>query len=811
MADARANFEIVLSAKSTGEAILQAAGQQIGNVSAATRDMQIQFVEASKRALQLEERAKKTGDTLDQMKADKAADNVAELRKRLDEGAASADKFGKALEDGSQSTFSLTNGLKMAGAAAAGFLAAQVAAGFSQKLTGFVSDALSAASELEQSIGGMHSVFKENAEQMLAWGQTAATQAGLSKNAFNELAAPLGAMLKSAGFSMDEVSSKTIDLTKRAADMAATFGGPVEDAMNAISSLIRGETNPIERYGVAIKQTDVNLRALADTGKKSTEDLTAMELQQARLALLFEQTADSQGQFAREANTAAGAAERLRAKQENLSAQIGGYLLPLQLKWTQAKVAFTEVLVTKVLPVLEALVARVMPSIRSAIDDVVKFIQQHWPTISVVINAVVENIKTRVSGALQMWVGLYEAFRSLIKFWVAIVHGDWAKAWQAFKDYASAGAKIAVGAILNAFGTLPNMLIAIVEKAINGVLSGLSKLSGRLNVPGIGNVNPLSGLNLGAVSLPRLAGVDLGLEKLANTISDLSDRADSATPSVGGLSLSLGEAGAESGAAAVAVEGAGKAASTAAEKVLTLTEALKDGIISYAEALELKMSAAAAGAHEATAALVAQWQAAEEEAFNFEKTIAKLSEMFVAARHAGEEMVRTLARETMEKLKSAASSLLGQQTREQADLQLQIANVDLALAGFKAGGAPDEALKRFQDLRDHLQAQLTFELARTNVLKAQADQANQTLLTAAQQEMAAAELTVAIRDTSFWMRQNVNDWRDLHPELRAALTAFRDLRAILESFNGINFDVRVATAVRNTALAGGFAGVLATP
>src|SRR5690606_6666139 len=112
------------------------------------------------------------------------------------------------------------------------------------------------------------------------------------RNAFYELAAPLGALLKSAGFEMSQVTDLTLQLTQRGADLAATFGGPVEDAMGAIAALMRGETNPIERYGVAIKAVDVEARALADTGKKTAKELTSTELAAARLALFFEQTAD---------------------------------------------------------------------------------------------------------------------------------------------------------------------------------------------------------------------------------------------------------------------------------------------------------------------------------------------------------------------------------------------------------------------------------------------------------------------------------------------------------------------------------------
>lgn len=196
-------------------------------------------------------------------------------------------------------------------------------------VVGFSAASVRAAANLEQSIGGVESVFKENADTILAWGNQAADSAGLSRNAFNQLAAPLGAMLKNSGFAMDEVAEKTIALTQRAADMAATFGTPVAEAVTAISAALRGETDPIERFGVSLRAVDVQARALADTGKKAAADLKPMELQAARLALIFEQTADAAGQFAREADTVSGKTERLRARFENLQADFGTKLIPV--------------------------------------------------------------------------------------------------------------------------------------------------------------------------------------------------------------------------------------------------------------------------------------------------------------------------------------------------------------------------------------------------------------------------------------------------------------------------------------------------
>lgn len=190
-------------------------------------------------------------------------------------------------------------------------------------------EAVTAASDLEQSVGGVQAIFKDTAQEILSAGEAAASTVGLTRNAFNELSAILGAQLGSFGFDTDEVASKTRELIELGADLAATFGGPVSDAVGAISSLLRGERNPIERYGVALNEALIRAHAF-ETGLTDTNrQLSLQESAVASLSLLYEQTASAQGQFAREADTTAGALERQRAEFGNIQAEIGEALVPL--------------------------------------------------------------------------------------------------------------------------------------------------------------------------------------------------------------------------------------------------------------------------------------------------------------------------------------------------------------------------------------------------------------------------------------------------------------------------------------------------
>lgn len=213
---------------------------------------------------------------------------------------------------------------KKAGVAVAAGLATAGAAA-----AGLAVKSIGLASDLQQSMGGVDAVFKETASQVHDFAAKASMAAGLSKNSYNELATVIGTTLKNAGTPMSELAGVTDTLISRAADMAATFGGPVTDASNAMASALRGEFEPLRKYGVSLSQAEINSRALADTGKKTADSLTKQEKALAAQALIMEQSTDAAGAFARESNTLAGQTERLKAEMENLGASVGTALLPI--------------------------------------------------------------------------------------------------------------------------------------------------------------------------------------------------------------------------------------------------------------------------------------------------------------------------------------------------------------------------------------------------------------------------------------------------------------------------------------------------
>lgn len=207
--------------------------------------------------------------------------------------------------------------------------ASKVAAVAGGVVLGLAGKAVQAASNLEQAAGAVDSVFQGQAEAVHRLGENAATAVGLSSRAYQESAAVLGAQLQNLGFAGDQLVGTTDGLIALGADLAATFGGTTQDAVNALSAAFRGERDPIERYGVSIKQTQVNAW-LAANGMSGLEGAAKSAAEaQATHALILEQTGSAQGQFAREADTLATQQQKASAALEDSAAAIGANLLPV--------------------------------------------------------------------------------------------------------------------------------------------------------------------------------------------------------------------------------------------------------------------------------------------------------------------------------------------------------------------------------------------------------------------------------------------------------------------------------------------------
>ena len=207
--------------------------------------------------------------------------------------------------------------VKNIGQIAAGIIAAQVFQDIGRVAVRAFTDTLKAASGLEQAVGGTKAVFGEASKSIDLFAKNSAQATGLSERDFREMTTLVGGQLKRMTGDLGFATESSVKLTEVAADLAATYGGTTKQAMDSFAAALRGEADPAERFNLNLKASAVNAKAVALGLAESTGKVDESARAQAVYALILEQSADAQGQFAREADTAAVAQQKANAALEN--------------------------------------------------------------------------------------------------------------------------------------------------------------------------------------------------------------------------------------------------------------------------------------------------------------------------------------------------------------------------------------------------------------------------------------------------------------------------------------------------------------
>lgn len=198
----------------------------------------------------------------------------------------------------------------------------------------FLLPAIKQASDLNETTSKTQVVFGQATAKVIAFADTAATKMGQSKKAVLDGASTFAIYGKAAGIAGTRLADFSTDLVRLAGDMASFSNTSPEEAIQAIGAAMRGESDPIEKYGVLLNETVLKQVALRNgIIKTTTGALTPQQRVLAVNAALFEQLgAKGSGTLGDFARTSAGLANQqriLRANWENLSATVGQALLPV--------------------------------------------------------------------------------------------------------------------------------------------------------------------------------------------------------------------------------------------------------------------------------------------------------------------------------------------------------------------------------------------------------------------------------------------------------------------------------------------------
>lgn len=195
-------------------------------------------------------------------------------------------------------------------------------------LTEFAKSSLELASNLAEVQNVVDTTFKDGANTINNFAKTTSEQFGISELQAKKYAGTLGAMLKSAGFTGNELTNMSTTLTGLAGDLASFYNLDPDEAFEKLKSGISGETMPLKSLGVDISDTTVGAYALANGFTKTWSSATQAEKELWRYKVIINQTKDAQGDYNKTADSFANALRTLKLNIQTFGASIMSYAIP---------------------------------------------------------------------------------------------------------------------------------------------------------------------------------------------------------------------------------------------------------------------------------------------------------------------------------------------------------------------------------------------------------------------------------------------------------------------------------------------------
>jgi hypothetical protein len=192
-----------------------------------------------------------------------------------------------------------------------------------------IKSSITAASNLQETVSKNKVIFGDSAKSVEDFAKTAASTFGQSQQQALDAAGTFAIFGKAAGLGAQDLVNFSTDFTVLASDMASFSNTSPEDAITAIGAALRGEAEPIRKYGVLLNDNTLKQRASTLGIYEGTGALTAQQKILATQAEIIAQSSDAQGDFERTSGGLANKTRTLNAEYKNLSATIGAQLLPV--------------------------------------------------------------------------------------------------------------------------------------------------------------------------------------------------------------------------------------------------------------------------------------------------------------------------------------------------------------------------------------------------------------------------------------------------------------------------------------------------
>jgi len=201
---------------------------------------------------------------------------------------------------------------------------------------GLLKGAIDQASGLQEAGTALKTVFGEGYGEIMKYGAQGAATLGQSKLDALKAAQSFGVYGKAAGLSGKENAKFSGSLVGLGTDLASFYDSSPEEAIAAIGSGLRGEAEPLRRFGVLLDDATLKSQAMKMGLIKTTKEaLSPANKVLAAQAVIMKQSKVAQGDFAKTSGGLANQQRILSASIDDLKGNLGQKLLPIATKATK--------------------------------------------------------------------------------------------------------------------------------------------------------------------------------------------------------------------------------------------------------------------------------------------------------------------------------------------------------------------------------------------------------------------------------------------------------------------------------------------
>lgn len=206
-----------------------------------------------------------------------------------------------------------------------------------KKMTLFVTGPLAAgavglvalASDLEESESKFNTVFGNINDEADRWARDQAALIGRGVKDTKDQLADYAVVLQGMDYSTEDALKYSQTLTAMTADLGSFHNKAEEYVSLALKGALTGEFESLKSMGIVLRAADVDMRALANTGKETSTALTEAERVQARMELTMERAGVAIGDAERTADSFANQMKALKGEAHDAAADLGTFLIPV--------------------------------------------------------------------------------------------------------------------------------------------------------------------------------------------------------------------------------------------------------------------------------------------------------------------------------------------------------------------------------------------------------------------------------------------------------------------------------------------------